>query len=106
MLAISAVTDKFNAHVKAFKSDLDHDIRILGQYPYRKFLYLLRDHGSHIIIFDKIFNHNGRIADIFTDVLLAANTRYFFWNGKKLVEKTREESRSILGKNSIEMIGA
>lgn len=96
--AIGYIQNKFNQKVKHYYSDLAHDILTLQKYPENKFLYLLRDCGSHIIILGKGENQEGYDKRVF-DQLFQMNDHYYFWSGKAMTKVSKAKAYNLAEKN-------
>jgi len=96
--ALTCVQTRFNQKVKHYYTDLAHDIELLTRFPENKFIYFLRDCGSHIVFLGKGINKEGYNKDLFNQ-LFQMNDHYYFWSGKAMSKVTKVKAYSLAEKN-------
>jgi len=91
--------------VKHFLDDIErYDLSMIRRYSDHRYVFLLRDCGSHILVLGGDDSSEG--IKKMAKFLVRQNTDFAYWNGAALEIKTRDSVIRLIEENNILRIGA
>jgi hypothetical protein len=95
-----AIINKFFAHVNSYKTDIEHDLKAINEIGEQtKFIYCLRDTGSHLIALKN--GSMGQEHKRLVEKIINWNTGHYLWDGSSLSPVSRDEAIKYCEKNDL-----